>query len=122
MRFDVIIGNPPYQLEDGGFGKSAATDLSHSFVEQARSSGSAYLAMIIPARWFSGGKGWTSFARSMLSDDRLQCCTTTSSASDVFLAGLKGGFVTFRNRDHRGETDVATHSRRIGRFRRRHAR
>jgi len=110
MQFDVIIGNPPYQLNDGGYGTSAAP-IYQMFVEQAKALEPRYLLLVIPARWFAGGKGLDEFRESMLTDNRLRSIDDFLSAADVFPGvGLKGGVCYFLwDRDNPGSCRVATH-------------
>ena len=110
MQFDVIIGNPPYQLNTDGFG-TQARPIYQQFVEQAKALNPQFLCMIIPARWFSGGMGLDEFRESMLSDDRVRLIEDYLTASDVFPGvGLKGGVCYFLwNRDNPGLCRVSTH-------------
>lgn len=109
MQFDVIIGNPPYQLNDGGFGTSAAP-IYQKFVDQAKALEPRYMSLVIPSRWFSGGKHLDDFRESMLSDGRLRSIDDYLTASDVFPEiGLKGGVSYFLwDRDNPGDCRVTT--------------
>jgi site-specific DNA-methyltransferase (adenine-specific) len=107
VKFDVIIGNPPYQLSDGGFGRSASP-IYHQFVRHARKLEPRYLTMVIPSRWFGGGKGLDDFRAEMLADDRIRRIVDFEDVNDVFPGiDLAGGVCYFLwDRDNPGLCSV----------------
>lgn len=107
MRFDVIIGNPPYQLSDGSGGSSdSAMPIYNRFIEQAIKLAPKYLSMIVPSKWMVGGRGLQSFREKMMNDRRMKVLFDFEDASACFQGlHIDGGVCYFLwDRDYEGKT------------------
>jgi site-specific DNA-methyltransferase (adenine-specific) len=109
MQFDVIIGNPPYQLDDGGYGTSAAP-IYQLFVEKALELDPRYAVFVTPSRWMAGGKGLDKYRAKMLSDKRMRRIVDYPKLYEGFPGvKIRGGISYFLwDRDHHGPCEVET--------------
>ena len=107
MKFDVIISNPPYQINVGVQKENYAVPIYQKFVEQAKKLNPRYISMIIPARWYTGGRGLDAFRSEMLNDDRLRNIVDYPDSKDCFYGvDIAGGVCYFLwSRDNRGDCE-----------------
>ena len=92
MKFDAIIGNPPYQVNIGEQKDNYGIPLYNQFVEIAREMSPNYISMIMPSRWFTGGRGLENFRRTMLSDRRMRSIYDYVDSKDLFpTVDISGG-------------------------------
>lgn len=110
LKFDAIVGNPPYQLPDGG-NKSSAIPIYQMFVSQAIEINPQYTSMIMPAKWYSGGRNLDSFRAMMLKDNRISTLHDFSDSNECFEGvDIAGGLCYFLwDRDYNGDCTVVNH-------------
>lgn len=114
VAFDAIVGNPPYQMMDGGAQSSAKPTYQH-FVLNAVTMNPRYLSVIMPARWYAGGKGLDSFRKTMLGEKRISHLVDFSNSADCFPAlgnrSIKGGICYFLwQADYEGKCEISSYS------------
>ncbi|MCG4255414.1 Eco57I restriction-modification methylase domain-containing protein [Acetobacter senegalensis] len=107
MQFDVVIGNPPYQMT-GGAGGTSDSSIYHLFVQQAFNLEPRFVSMVIPSRWMAGGRGLDAFREEMLTSGHIRNITDFPDSGAAFPGvQIKGGICYFLwDRDHTGPCDV----------------
>ena len=110
MKIDAIIGNPPYQVMDGG-AQASAKPIYQLFIQQAMKLNPKYISMITPSRWFAGGKGLDDFRKAMLKDKRIKAIHDYPNASEIFPSiEIKGGVNYFLwDRKYKGDCLIRTY-------------
>ncbi|MCI5863089.1 MAG: Eco57I restriction-modification methylase domain-containing protein [Lachnospiraceae bacterium] len=108
--FDYVIGNPPYQESDGGAGASA-TPVYNKFIEVTKELDPDVMSYIIPAKWYSGGKGLDKFREEMLSDPHIAVLEDYTNSAEVFPGvDVAGGVCYFiRDKKHTGKCEYTNH-------------
>ncbi len=101
MKFDAIVGNPPYQVMDGGGTGSSAVPIYQKFVQLSKKLCPGYISMIMPAKWYTGGKGLDDFREKMLNDKRISYLADFDDSRACFpTADIAGGVCYFRWASH----------------------
>lgn len=106
--FDVIIGNPPYQKPDNGYGRSAIP-IYPEFIRMAKKINPRFIVMIVPSKWFSGGRTHLiKFRSEMLNDDRIRKIVDYENVTTVFPEmNFVGGICYFLwDREYHGECEI----------------
>lgn len=108
MKFDVIVGNPPYHENEGGANKNTANPIYQSFVNISKKLNPNYLSMIMPTRWYAGGRGLNDFREQMLNDSQISELHDFLKPELVFPnTNNRGGICFFlRDRNHNNNNDL----------------
>ena len=111
MKFKAIVGNPPYQVMDGGT-HNGAMPIYHQFVKTCKALSPTYNSLIMPSRWFAGGRGLDDFRTEMLNDTRLSVLHDFIDSKQLFkTADIAGGICYYLwDAKHNGECEVSTHA------------
>lgn len=95
MKFDAIVGNPPYHVMDGGGTGSSAIPVYNNFVTISKKLSSNYISMITPSRWFAGGKGLDDYREEMLNDKSFVKIVDYPNGADCFPSAIIAGGVNY---------------------------
>lgn len=97
MKFKAIVGNPPYQVIDGGGNGAAAVPIYNKFVEITKSISPDYISLIMPAKWYGGGRGLDEFRENMLNETHIEAIFDYPNPKEIFpTANISGGVCYFR--------------------------